>query len=287
MLGKPAMSHHLSCRISDSLWQALRADADRTGHSISHLVQQALSSSLDMEHHSIFQVSTTGAIVKGVFAGCTTVGDLKSHGDFGLGTFEDLDGEMMLLDGHCFQATAGGVTGEADNTWRIPFATVTRFYPDTTSRLSAIADLDSLQSKLDVLRPSENIFVGLKLEGVFKRIDLRAACKALPGEDLVEATSHQSEFGFDNIEGTIIGFWTPTYAKAFNVAGYHLHFISSDRTKGGHVLGVEATELTAALHLETDFHVGIPETRAFLQADLQDDPTKALDVAEKGFLRDR
>lgn len=281
------MSHHLSCRVSDSLWQALQAEADRTGHSISHVVQQALSSSLDLEHHSIFQVSTTGAIVKGVFDGCTTVGDLKSHGDFGLGTFENLDGEMMMLEGRCYQAVADGVTSEAEDSWQVPFATVTRFHPDRTEEISGIADLDALQSRLDRLRPSENIFVGFKLDGVFERIDLRAACKARPGEGLVEATSHQSEFSFENIEGTIVGFWTPTFAKALNVAGYHLHFISADRAKGGHLLGVRAANLTVSLHLETDFYVGIPETQAFLQADLQDDPTKALDVAEKGFVRDR
>lgn len=281
------MSHHLSCRISDSLWQALRAEADRTGHSMSHIVQQALSSSLDLEHHSIFQVSTTGAIVKGVFDGCTTVGDLKSHGDFGVGTFENLDGEMMMLDGHCYQAVADGVTIEADDSWQVPFATVTRFRADRTEQIDGIDDLDSLQKRLDALRPSDNLFVGIRLDGVFDRVDMRSASKALPGEGLVEATSHQSEFGFDRIEGTIVGFWTPAFAKALNVAGYHLHFISADRTKGGHLLGVKAGKLTASLHLETDFHVSIPETETFLQADLQDDPSKALDVAEKGFVRDR
>ncbi|MCR9136103.1 MAG: acetolactate decarboxylase [Alphaproteobacteria bacterium] len=281
------MSHHLNCRVSDSLWQALRAEAERTGHSISHIVQEALSSALDLEHHSIFQVSTTGAIVKGVFGGCATVADLKSHGDFGLGTFENLDGEMMMLDGHCYQAVADGVTTEAGDTWQVPFATVTRFRADQSKVIEEISDLDTLQIRLDELRPSQNVFVGLRLDGLFERIDMRAACRAQPGEGLVEATSHQSEFSFENIQGTIIGFWTPTFAKALNVAGYHLHFLSADRTVGGHVLGVKAKKLTAALHLETDFHVGIPETEAFLKADLQEDPTAALDVAEKGFVRDR
>jgi acetolactate decarboxylase len=281
------MSHQLSCRISDSMWNALQADAARTGHSISHLVQQALSAALDMEHHSLFQVSTTGAIVKGVFQGCTTVGDLKSHGDFGLGTYENLDGELVMLDGHCFQAGAGGVISEAEDSWQVPFATVTRFTADRAVPISGIDDLDALQKILDTLRPSENIFVGLRIDGIFDRIDLRAACKALPGEDLVTATSHQSEFSFETIEGTLVGFWTPTYAKALNVPGYHIHFISADRTKGGHVLGLKAQRLEASLHLETDFHIGIPETQSFLEADLQDDPGKALDIAEKGFVRDR
>ncbi|MCP4316399.1 MAG: acetolactate decarboxylase [Hyphomicrobiales bacterium] len=281
------MSHRLKCRISDSLWDALQRETARTGDSLTHMVQHALSEALGLEHHSLFQVSTSGAVVKGVFKGCTSVGDLKSHGDFGLGTFEDLDGELIMLDGHCCQAGAGGVTVEAEDSWLVPFATATRFSADRIVDIDAIASLETLQKKLDGLRPSQNIFVGFRIEGQFERIDMRAACKAMPGEGLIEATSHQSEFGFDNIEGTLVGFWTPAYAKAIGVPGYHLHFISSDHSKGGHVLGVKAARLSASLHLETDIHVGIPETTAFLEADLQDDPSSALDVAEKGFVRDR
>ena len=86
----------------------------------------------------------------------------------------------------------------------------------------------SLESQIDAFRPSQNIFTGIRLDGLFERLDLRAACKALPGEDLVATTGHQSEFSLDNIEGTLVGFWTPSYAKALNVSGYHLHFISAD-----------------------------------------------------------
>ncbi|MEM6462245.1 MAG: acetolactate decarboxylase [Pseudomonadota bacterium] len=281
------MSHCLRCRVSNSLWHALQDEASRTGSSISHVVQSALSQALDLEHHSLFQVSTSGAVVKGVFKGCTSVADLKSHGDFGLGTFEDLDGELIMLDGRCYQAVADGVTREADDNWLVPFATVTRFRADHSAEIERIASLNELEQTLDRLRPSQNIFVGLRIEGVFERVDMRAACKALPGESLVEATSHQSEFGFDNIEGTLVGVWTPAYAKAIGVPGYHLHFLSKDRSRGGHVLDVKADRLSAAMHLETDIHIGIPETRSFLEADLRDDPSKALDVAEKGFVRDR
>ena len=281
------MSHHLSCRISDSLWAALREEARRTGQSVSHVVQKALASELGLDHHSIFQISTSGAVAGGVFQGCTTISDVKRHGDFGIGTFEDLDGEMVLLDGHCYRATREGVVEEVEDGRQTPFAVVTRFRADRTVDIKGVDDIDTLYRKLDALRPSQNIFVGLRLEGVFKRIDLRAALKANPGEDLVAATSHQSEFGFDDIEGTLIGFWTPTYARTLNVAGYHLHFLSADRTRGGHLLGVQADKLTASLHLETDLHLALPENRAFLEADLQGDPTAALDVAEKGSARER
>ena len=41
---------------------------------------------------SAYQVSTAGALVEGVYQGAVSVGTVREHGDFGLGTFEDLDG---------------------------------------------------------------------------------------------------------------------------------------------------------------------------------------------------
>lgn len=281
------MTHQLKCHISKTLWDALHAETERTGHSLSHVVRDALASAFGLEHHSLFQVSTSGALVKGVYQGCMTVGDLKTHGDFGLGTYDGLDGELIMLDGHCYQATDDGVTREAEDGWFVPFATITRFDADITKDLLAISSIETLKQTLDELRPSDNIFVGFRLQGRFDKIDLRAACKAAPGEDLVTATSHQSEFSFENITGTLVGFWTPTYAKTLNVAGYHLHFISEDETKGGHLLDLNAAKLSAEVHFETDFHIAIPETRSFLEADLKDDPTKALDTAESGSARSR
>ena len=275
------MPHQLNCRISDSIWSAIEAEAAQKGETISHVVERALASAMGLDHHSIFQVSTTGALVKGVYQGCTRVGDLKTHGDFGLGTYEDLDGELVMLDGRCHRTTAEGVTSEVDDDRLVPFAVITRFEIDRKEHLSEVDSMASLESRIDAFRPSQNIFTGIRLDGLFERLDLRAACKALPGEDLVTATGHQSEFSLENIEGTLVGFWTPAYAKALNVSGYHLHFISADRRRGGHLLNLQARELTALIHFETDFHMAIPETPAFLHADLRSDPSSALDVAEK------
>ena len=275
------MSHDLKCRVSGGIWTTLQKEVERSGHSLSTVVEQALTSALGLEHHSLFQVSTSGALVKGVFKGCTQVGDLKTHGDFGLGTYESLDGELVMLEGHCYQASAEGLITEAEDSWLVPFATITRFNADKELNFTSIDSIQILEQMIDAERPSDNIFVGMRLEGVFDRIELRAACKALPGEDLVAATSHQSEFGFDDVEGTLVGFWTPTFAKTLNVAGYHFHFVSADRTRGGHLLNLKANQLSAALHFETDFHLAIPETEEFLRADLQGDPSKALDIAEK------
>ena len=57
--------------------------------------------------HTLYQVSTAIALVEGIYQGAVRVGTLREHGDLGLGTFENLDGEMIIVDGHFFQVVRG------------------------------------------------------------------------------------------------------------------------------------------------------------------------------------
>lgn len=150
---------NLQCRISQFLWKVLQAEHNRTGDSISHIVERALANELDVVHHSLFQVSTRSALVEGVFGGCTRVKDLLRHGDFGLGTFDSLDGEMVMLDGKCFQVHPKGKAAVAPDDAMIPFATITRFVADQSFALKEDFNYQQLQAQLDELRPSDNIFV--------------------------------------------------------------------------------------------------------------------------------
>lgn len=275
------MSRTVDIRLSDTLWAALTDRAESSGQSIHHIITAALAEALDVEHHSIFQVSTSGAIVQGLYQGCVTVADLRRHGDLGLGTFEDLDGEMILIDGHCFQARADGSIVEADDSELTPFATVVSFVADSTTPLSDIPSMTALTEALDRLRPSNNMIVAFRITGTFDAVNLRAACKHEPGTDLVTATADQGLFDVHDITGTVLGFWTPDYAQSIGIAGYHLHFISDDRRHGGHVLGLSVRQAAADIHQVNDVHLAIPETEAFLEADLSGDTTAALDVAER------
>jgi len=246
---------------------------------MSTVVDRALSTAFDLDRHSLFQVSTSNALVQGVFRGAVTVAELKRSGDFGLGTFEGLDGELIMLDGVCYRATGGGVVTSPPDDARVPFAVVTHFYPDMT-RTTGPASLADLTTALDGSRPSENLFVGIRAAGRFERMSLRAACAAESGETLLEATAHQSEFTVVQEEGTLVGFWAPLYARAVNVPGYHFHFISKDRGIGGHVLDMEAGPLEVGIHVESELHIAIPETEEFLTADLSGDHQEALHQAE-------
>ena len=267
--------------MSESVWRALLEESDQSGDSLSTVVDRALATAFDLERHSLFQVSTSNALVQGVFRGVVTVGDLKRNGNFGLGTFDGLDGELIMLDAVCHRATGGGVVTSPSDDARVPFAVVTHFHPDL-SMTTGPGSLADLAEFLDVSRPSENLFVGIRVDGRFGRLSMRAACAAESGENLLEATAHQSEFSVVDMEGTLVGFWAPLYARAVNVPGYHFHFISRDRRFGGHLLDMEAGPLEVGIHVESELHIAIPETEEFLTADLSGDHQEALHQAETG-----
>lgn len=274
------MTHNLQVQISDALWKALSERSRSSGQTVSHIVQAALAETLDLAHDSMYQVSTSGAIVEGLYQGCVTVGDLRMHGDVGLGTFEDLDGEMIVIDRRCYQARSDGSVVEADDAALTPFATVVNFAADREASFRAVASLADLESRLDAERRSDNGMVSFRISGRFSSVHVRTACKTASGVDLVEATSAQAVFAFEDIEGVLVGFWSPDYISTISIPGYHFHFISADRTHGGHVLGLEATELRVEVNDMNHVHLAVPETEAFLHANLAGDHTAALDVAE-------
>lgn len=270
----------LSCAVPADVGNALRQRMERTGESLDQAVTACLSEALDVERHSIFQVSTSGALVQGVYSAATTIGDVRKHGDFGLGTFVDLDGEGIMLDGTAYRAASDGSLSAVPDTTPAPFWVATKFLADLTATLTDIQSWADLCARLTALRPSENLLAAIRLDGVFDFIQVRVACKAEPGASLVEATSHQAEFAFEQLEGTLVGFFTPAYARTINVPGYHLHLLDAARSRGGHVLEVRAKSLRAALHTTNDLHLVLPENAAFLHADLNADPAADLAKAE-------
>lgn len=271
----------LTTEVYQSLMDALVAHCDATGESVRHFVTQALSDALGLDHATLFQVSTGAALVQGVHDKAVTVGDLRSHGDFGLGTFEGLDGEMVVLDGRFYQAHLDGrITMPADSA-PVPFAALTTFHPLHRATLRDIGSMDALTAALDGMRRSQNLFFAVRLDGTFSALHFRVACKVAPGTPLTEATQHQAEFHLSGRKGTVVGFWSPPFTRMVTVAGWHLHFLSEDRTTGGHLLDCTASRIEVQLQDIDDLRLAMPETRRFLQADLTGDPSAALDKAER------
>ena len=222
-------------------------------------------------------------MLKGVYDGDITFQELKQHGDFGLGTVNALDGEMIGLEGKFYQIRTDGISYPINNSMKTPFAVMTFFEPDKSVWLDeAINNYEQLRGYLDNLLPTKNIFYAIKIEGVFEYIKTRSVPKQnKPYPPLVEVVKNQSTFEFHNTEGTMVGFWCPAYVEGVNVPGYHLHFITEDRKAGGHLLECRMQNVTIEIDYTSDFYMVLSQSGGFYEVDLTKGKQKELEKVEK------
>lgn len=191
----------------------------------------------DTSQDHVFQVSTFTALSSGLYNSDITYGEIKQHGNFGLGTFEALNGEMIAIGGKFFQVHFNGKITKVEDAQTSPFATVKFFSPELSFSVNEKADFVELKRLIDDRLPSPKLLYAIKIEGYFKLIMARSVPRQeKPYKTLAAVTKEQSVFYFDDIKGTLVGFRMPTHLEGFNIVGYHFHFISSDAKKGGHVL---------------------------------------------------
>ncbi|NQU37382.1 MAG: acetolactate decarboxylase [Actinobacteria bacterium] len=271
----------ITINVPPSLLTEVTARAEEEGDSLQNVIVAAIADVVGKQHATIFQISTTNALVEGVHGKAVTIRDLRAHGNFGLGTFAGLAGEMVVVDGTFMCVPGNGAPYEAQDADEVPFAVVSVFTADATFDSGPVGRFSDLAAVLDSRRGSENLFYAVRISGRFDSIHTRAVCPVPPGTGLVAAAHSQTELHSEGVSGTIVGYWFPEYSSALNVPGWHLHFITDDRSAGGHVLDVESETLNVALQQIDDLHVSLPETKEFMQANLNFDPEAALDEAER------
>lgn len=239
-------------------------------------------SHLQKDRDVLFQTSTINALLEGIYDGETTYGELKQHGDFGLGTFNGLDGEMVGLDGKFYQVKTDGIAYPVSDSVKTPFAVVTFFKTDKTVVLEKAEDYSQLKQYLDYSLPTKNIFYAIKIEGVFKYIKTRSVPgQTKPYPPLVEVTKNQPIFEFHDVKGTIVGFRCPVYVKGINVPGYHLHFITKNKKAGGHILECQMRNVNIEVDYTSKFFMVLPEHSAFYKVDLSKEKQTELEKVEK------
>lgn len=271
----------LICNLPESLYAALQERMKSDKASCDHVLSAALSKFLAKPIHTLFQVSTSAALVEGLYQGAVQVSRLLSHGDFGVGTFIDLDGEMIVLDGVCYQISSSGQVRIVEGDRFIPYAVVTRFKAEFSKHVQQINSFRDLALACDAFRESNNVFYAFRVEGRFSRLKTRVMKAVSGGTSLKAAAAAQQEFTFENTVGTLVGLWSPGFAGSFSVPGYHFHFLSADKTSGGHVLECKALDIVVAGCAINEMHVSLPETEEFLKTDLTRDFQADLMSAER------
>jgi alpha-acetolactate decarboxylase len=232
----------------------------------------------------VYQFSTISALLEGVYDGDVTVAEILRHGDFGLGTFNHLDGEMVILDGVCYRLRSDGTASRAAPTDRSPFAAVTRFHTDFGFDIDAATEQGQVHSAIDHRIESPNLIYAIRITGRFSELHTRTVMEQhRPYPPLTEATQGQAETRFTDVTGALVGFRTPAFQQGISVAGYHLHFLDTDRASGGHVLDFTCDEGSIQVSGASQLHLSLPTSGAFLDARLSgDDLSEQISKAEGG-----
>lgn len=251
---------------------------------VSLILISAQVSAAERSKDTIFQVATISSLAQGVFDGDCTYGKLAKKGNFGLGTFMDLDGEMVAVDGLFYRIEGNGKVSRVRNNEIVPFAQVVRFDPAYITKMKDIISYTRLSTVLHKAFNNQNIPYAIRIDGKFKRLKLRSLHKQKsPYPTLLQATQSQSLFEMKNIEGTIVGFWFPKYWAGIAVPGFHLHFIDNHRKAGGHVLELVLDKGVTSLQALHQVDVYLPSTGTFSRANLSADRMQhAIKQAEGG-----
>ncbi len=237
----------------------------------------------ERDPHVLFQASTIGALLDGAFDGDLSFAELAEHGDLGLGTLNRLDGEMIALDGEFFRADVDGEVQPIPAAEKTPFAVVTRFEAEIDVRLEGPLSHDELLATLDRLVPEAASSCAIRLDGRFELVRARSVpAQSPPYRPLTEVVADQHVFELGEVDGTMLGFRFPAYAEGIEVGGYHLHFISADRGRGGHVLDSRSDGLRARIDPSNDLHVELPPTVDLADPDLAAATHAAIDAVERG-----
>jgi acetolactate decarboxylase len=234
--------------------------------------------SVSQDCETLYQVSTIDALMQGVYDGIQPVGEIKKHGDFGIGTFDALEGEMIVVDGVVYQAKSDGMIYQVSDNASTPFATVTFFEPDFNATSGRLMNFSEFSADMITRLPSQNMIYAVRMQGTFPHMKVRAIpAQQKPYPILTDAAKNQSVYTYQDARGTVVGFFTPVFFKGINVAGYHLHFISDDRHTGGHILDFEVPVNTAVEYdITPEFEMLLPTSGAFIGVDLSKDLSQGL-----------
>ncbi len=245
------------------------------------------------DRETVYQVALLQSLTQGYYDGIIKVSELKKHGDTGIGTFEGVNGEMIVIDGKVYQALGDGTVREAADDETVPFSNVSFFDSDVSVDMKDIKDMTSFKTELDktVNEKGKNMFYLVKVSGTFEKMFVRSEIKQeKPYKSLDKALeTDQREFNYENITGTVVGLYCPDYMSGLNAAGWHFHFISDDRTKGGHMLDLSFASAKAELDITPGFDMELSDNTDFQSMELAknvDDAIKKVETDSKASQED-
>lgn len=192
-----------------------------------------------------YQTGSIASLLSGCYDGDRTIADIMQHGDFGLGTINAVDGELVIDQGQCYHCSANGTAQLADPNTLSPFCVVTTFSATQCVRLNTFSNMNELFAQFDNhIGSRRNQMHALRIEAQFDRIQARSECaQPKPYRPLAETLPKlQTQLEWHNISGVLVITYFPDFMESINARGYHVHFISRERSVGGHVFDCQLNQ---------------------------------------------
>jgi len=216
------------------------------------------------------QASTVNAVLQGIYDGEMTFGDLKKYGNFGVGYFDKMGGEVLAVDGVFYRIKSDGLTEVVQDSDKTPFFAVTSFTANTDNFTNRKFDYEGFKEYLLTMMPRKKSFYAVKATGVFDSIDARTFLRqAAPYPAIDQVIDTQTEIKYTNTEGTLIGFYTPEYMEGISIPGFHFHFISKDKSRGGHVRSISVNQITIEFIELPILQIIFPTNTQYQEANLE------------------
>ncbi|MEM7552209.1 MAG: acetolactate decarboxylase [Bacteroidota bacterium] len=228
---------------------------------------------------NLYHFNFRTAFMSGFYEGEFTLGQMLNKGDFGLGTFNNLEGEMIVLNGKVYRATTDGLAVEVtDPNVKTPSAMVTFFKPDREVELTNLTR-DKLIEWIEANLDTQRDMYALKITGSFESLKARSQHPIFekPFPEIEEIVDNMVYHDLEDVTGTLVGFQLPPYLDNVNYPGLHFHFIGNQSTQeGGCAPGFSIRLANLSIMKLHSFSVDIPQTDDYYKLEMDQEKNKVI-----------
>lgn len=186
----------------------------------------------------VSQVGTFDYLVQPDYDGLAPIRSVVGDSTIGLGTFDRLDGELVMIGGTVYRVGTDGLPRKASLSRSTPWFEGVRFTPQASMRLDEGTECSALVPLIDQLAKTSGGMVAVRLIGTFTTLTARSVpAQTQPYPPLAEVVAEQTVFPLQDVTATLVGFRTGSDLLGIGAPGLHLHGLTKARDAGGHILG--------------------------------------------------
>jgi acetolactate decarboxylase len=183
------------------------------------------------------QIGTYDYLVSPNYAGLAPIKSASKGATLGLGTFDHLDGELIMVGGESYRVGTDGTPVIIDGSQSTPFLESVKFVPTASGPVPPGTTCANLLAGVNALAKSEQGMVAVRVRGTFSDLTFRSVpAQTVPYPPLAQVVAKQTLFPLSQRRAVLVGFRTGADLAGTGAPGLHLHGLTADRKAGGHVV---------------------------------------------------